>query len=105
MPRSEEIREQMRKNVNKIYQSGKFWDTNYPQKLKTWNSGEPSLEWQADQNYPKGAATTHPRGHKRPHNDIQKTHLPQLRSAFKQPGKNGLRGRAPSKTTCEQQEQ
>ncbi len=36
--------------------------------VKTWNSGEPSQEWPADQNYPKSAATTHPRGHKRPHN-------------------------------------
>ncbi|KAK3551569.1 hypothetical protein QTP70_019797 [Hemibagrus guttatus] len=49
---------------------------------KTWNSGEPSQEWPADQNYPKSAATTHPGGHKRPHNNIQRTavKLPQLRS-------------------------
>ncbi|KAK3528808.1 hypothetical protein QTP70_011595 [Hemibagrus guttatus] len=40
---------------------------------KTWNSGEPSQEWLADQNYPKSAATTHPGGHKRPHNNIQRT--------------------------------
>uniref|UniRef100_A0A672QKP1 Phosphatidylinositol 3-kinase regulatory subunit gamma-like n=1 Tax=Sinocyclocheilus grahami TaxID=75366 RepID=A0A672QKP1_SINGR len=31
------------------------------QKAKTWNSGEPSQEWPADQNYPKSTATTHPR--------------------------------------------
>ncbi len=34
--------------------------------VKTWNSGEPSQEWPADQNYPKSAATTHSRGHKDP---------------------------------------
>uniref|UniRef100_A0A8C2C0Y7 Tc1-like transposase DDE domain-containing protein n=1 Tax=Cyprinus carpio TaxID=7962 RepID=A0A8C2C0Y7_CYPCA len=33
---------------------------------KTWNSGEPSQEWPAYQNYPKSTAMTHPRGHKRP---------------------------------------
>ncbi|KAI4897998.1 hypothetical protein NFI96_001185 [Prochilodus magdalenae] len=32
-----------------------------------WNSGEHSQEWLANQNYPK----SHPRGHKRPHNNIQ----------------------------------
>uniref|UniRef100_A0A672PZL2 Diacylglycerol kinase n=1 Tax=Sinocyclocheilus grahami TaxID=75366 RepID=A0A672PZL2_SINGR len=41
--------------------------------VKTWNSGEPSQEWPADQNYPKSTAMTHPRGHKRPHNNIQRT--------------------------------
>ncbi|KAK3552156.1 hypothetical protein QTP86_003113 [Hemibagrus guttatus] len=39
--------------------------------VKTWNSGEPSQEWPADQNYPKSAGTTHPGGHKRPHNSIK----------------------------------
>lgn len=40
---------------------------------KTWNSGEPSQEWPADQNYPKRAAMTHPRGHKNPQNNTQRT--------------------------------
>uniref|UniRef100_A0A8C1PDJ6 protein-tyrosine-phosphatase n=1 Tax=Cyprinus carpio TaxID=7962 RepID=A0A8C1PDJ6_CYPCA len=35
-------------------------------------NGEPSQEWPADQNYPKSTVTTHPRGHKRPHNNIQR---------------------------------
>ena len=35
---------------------------------KTWNSGEPSQEWPAYQNYSKGASTTHPGGHKRTQN-------------------------------------
>ncbi len=77
MLRSKEIQEQMRKKVIEIYQSGKGFGTpanhsesHYPQMAKTWNSGEPSQEWPADQNYPKSAATTHPRGHKRPHNNI-----------------------------------
>ncbi len=83
MLRSKEIQEQMRKKVIEIYQSGKvikpflnLWDSSEPQweplstNGETWNSGEPSQEWPADQNYPKSAATTHPRGHKRPHNNI-----------------------------------
>ncbi|KAK3528073.1 hypothetical protein QTP86_023335 [Hemibagrus guttatus] len=39
--------------------------------VKTWNSGEPSQERPADQNYPKSAATTHPGGHKKPHNNAK----------------------------------
>ncbi len=78
MLRSKEIQEQMRKKVIEIYQSGKGYKAiskalglhNYPQMAKTWNSGEPSQEWPADQNYPKSAVTTHPRGHKRPHKNI-----------------------------------
>ncbi|KAI3369656.1 hypothetical protein L3Q82_025368, partial [Scortum barcoo] len=31
-------------------------ESHYPQMAKTWNSGEPSQEWPADQNYPKSAA-------------------------------------------------
>uniref|UniRef100_A0A7N8WLZ0 Multiple C2 domains, transmembrane 1a n=1 Tax=Mastacembelus armatus TaxID=205130 RepID=A0A7N8WLZ0_9TELE len=41
---------------------------------KTWNSGEPSQEWPADQNYPKSTATTRPRGHKRPPQQSEKEH-------------------------------
>ncbi len=74
----------MRKEVIEIYQSGKGYKA-ISKALglqrttvraiihkwqKTWNSGEPSQEWPANQNYPKSAATTHPRGHKRPHNNI-----------------------------------
>ncbi|KAK1786581.1 hypothetical protein P4O66_003029 [Electrophorus voltai] len=39
--------------------------------VKTWDSGEPSQEWLADQNYPKSTSITPPRGHKRPHNNIK----------------------------------
>lgn len=63
--------------VIEIYQSGKgykdiskalgLWNHRI---AKTWDSGEPSQEWPADQNYPKSAVKTHPRGHKRPHNNI-----------------------------------
>uniref|UniRef100_A0A8C4XDI4 Ig-like domain-containing protein n=1 Tax=Erpetoichthys calabaricus TaxID=27687 RepID=A0A8C4XDI4_ERPCA len=45
-------------------------ESHYPQMAKTWNSGEPSQEWPADQNYPKSAETTHPRGHKRPQDNV-----------------------------------
>ncbi|KAI3360773.1 hypothetical protein L3Q82_013007 [Scortum barcoo] len=69
MPRSKEIQEQMREKEIEIYQSGKGYKAiskalglviHYPQMAKTWNSGEPSQEWPADQNYPKSAAMTHP---------------------------------------------
>uniref|UniRef100_A0A672K620 Antizyme inhibitor 1a n=1 Tax=Sinocyclocheilus grahami TaxID=75366 RepID=A0A672K620_SINGR len=65
-------------------------------------NGEPSQEWPADQNYPKSTATTHPRDHKRPHNNIQRTagltsvkvsvHDSTIRKRL---GKNGLHGRVP----------
>ncbi len=84
MLRSKENQEQMRKKVIEIYQSEKGYKAISKalglqrttvraiihKMAKTWNSGEPSQEWPADQNYPKSAATTHPRGHKRPHNNI-----------------------------------
>ncbi|KAI3355086.1 hypothetical protein L3Q82_017865, partial [Scortum barcoo] len=95
MPRSKEIQEQMRKKVIEIYQSGKGYkaiskasgtpanhsESHYPQMAKTWNSGEPSQEWLADQNYPKSAATTHAkRSQKTPqqHPKNCRPHLPQL---------------------------
>lgn len=48
-------------------------EIHYLQMAKTWNSEEPAQEWPANQNYPKNAVTTHPRGHKRPDNNIQRT--------------------------------
>ncbi|KAI5107257.1 potassium voltage-gated channel subfamily H member 7 isoform X4, partial [Silurus meridionalis] len=42
--------------------------------LNTSQTLTPALQkWPSDQNYPKSTATTHPRGHKRPHNNIQRT--------------------------------
>ncbi len=74
---------------------------------KTWNSGEPSQEWPADQNYPKSAATTHPRGWKDPTIDPTTTSK-ELQASLasvkvsvhdstirKRLGKNGLHGRVP----------
>ncbi|KAK3524035.1 hypothetical protein QTP70_017546 [Hemibagrus guttatus] len=74
MPRSKEIQKQMRKKVIEIYQSGKGYkaiskalgtavnhsESHYLQMAKTWNSGEPSQEWPADQNYPTSVVTTYP---------------------------------------------
>ncbi|KAI3354711.1 hypothetical protein L3Q82_019199 [Scortum barcoo] len=58
---------------------------------------KPSQEWPADQNYPKSAATTHPRGHKRPHNNTKncRPHLPQLRQKL-----NFLEGVCPITSGC-----
>ncbi len=80
MLRSKEFQEQMRKKVIEIYQSGKGYKaiskalglqrTTVRAIIHKWNSSEPSQKWPADQNYPKSAATTHPRGHKRPHSNI-----------------------------------
>ncbi|KAK3559140.1 hypothetical protein QTP86_005021 [Hemibagrus guttatus] len=70
---------------------------------KTWNSGEPSQDRPADQNYPKSAATTHPGGHKRPtttSKELQAS-LASVKVSVhdstirKRLGKNGLRGRVP----------
>ncbi|KAK3562775.1 hypothetical protein QTP86_007093 [Hemibagrus guttatus] len=71
--------------------------------LKTPRSSIGIQEWPADQNYPKSAATTHPGGHKRPHNNIQRTaaSLASVKVSVhdstirKRLGKNGLRGRVP----------
>ncbi|KAI3369578.1 hypothetical protein L3Q82_024389 [Scortum barcoo] len=80
-------------------------ESHYPQMAKTWNSGEPSQEWPANQNYPKSAEMTHPRGHKRPHNNIQELQasLASVKVSVhdstttirKRLGKNGLHGRVP----------
>lgn len=42
----------------------------YSQMAEKWKSTEPSQEWPANQNYPKSAATTHPRDPKRPYKEI-----------------------------------
>ncbi len=69
MPRSKEIQEQMRNKIVDMYQSGKGYkvtskalglhanhgQSHYPQMEKTCNSGEPSREWLAYQNYSKSA--------------------------------------------------
>jgi len=47
---------------------------------KTWNSGEPSQEWLAKQNYPKSTATTHPRGHKTTSKELQASLVPRQKS-------------------------
>ncbi len=77
MPRSKEIQEQMRNKIVDMYQSGKGYkaisnhsQSHYPQMEKTCNSGEPSQEWLAYQNYSKSTTTTHPGGHKRTLNNI-----------------------------------
>ncbi len=70
---------------------------------KTWNSGEPSQEWPADQNYPKSAATTHPRGpQKTPQQHLRlQASLASVKVSVhdstirKRLGKNGLHGRVP----------
>ncbi len=82
MPRSKEIQEQMRNKIVDMYQSGKGykaiskalglepWSEPLSTNGETWNSGEPSQEWLAYQNYSKSAMTTHPGGHKRMQNNI-----------------------------------
>ncbi|KAK3564765.1 hypothetical protein QTP86_025281 [Hemibagrus guttatus] len=78
-------------------------ESHYLQMAKTWNSGEPSQERPADQNYPKSTATTHPGGHKRPtttSKELQAS-LASVKVSVhdstirKRLGKNGLRGRVP----------
>ncbi len=68
MLRSKEIQEQMRKKVIEIYQSGKGYKA-ISKALGLQRTTVRAIihKWQ---NYPKSAATTHPRGHKRPHNNI-----------------------------------
>lgn len=81
MPVSKEIQEQMRKKVFEIYQSGKGYkaiskalglqrttlrESKRPLMKETWESGEPSQERPANQNYPTSAVTPNPRGQKRP---------------------------------------
>ncbi len=72
MLQSKEIQEQMRNKIVDMCQSGnsKKKKSHYPQMEKTWNSGEPSQEWPAYQNYSKSATTTYPGGHKRTQNNI-----------------------------------
>ncbi|KAK3561379.1 hypothetical protein QTP86_033119 [Hemibagrus guttatus] len=72
MPKSKEIKKQMRKKVIEIYQSGKGYKaiskalklprTTVRAIIYKWrkHGGEPSQERPADQNYPKSAVTTHP---------------------------------------------
>ncbi len=71
MLRSKEIQEQMRKKVIEIYQSGNGYKA-ISKALGLQRTTVRAIihEWPADQNYPKSAAMTHPRGHKRPHNNI-----------------------------------
>ncbi|KAK3509610.1 hypothetical protein QTP70_006816 [Hemibagrus guttatus] len=106
MPRSKEIQKQMRKKVVEIYQSGKGYKAiskalGLPRttvraiiyKWKTWNSGEPSQEWPADQNYPKSAATTHPGELQASLASVKvSVHDSTIRKRL---GKNGLHGRVP----------
>ncbi|KAI3376068.1 hypothetical protein L3Q82_016607 [Scortum barcoo] len=91
MPRSKEIQEQMRKKVIEMYQTRKGYKAIskalglqrttvraiIPQMEKTWNSGEPSQEWPADQNYPKSKARSQKTPQQHPKNC--RPHLPQLR--------------------------
>ncbi len=74
----------MRNNIVDMCQSGKGYkalskalglqrstgQSHYPQMEKTWNSGEPSQERPAYQNYSKSTMTTHPGGHKRTYNNV-----------------------------------
>ncbi len=70
---------------------------------KTWNSGEPSQEWPADQNFPKSAATTHQEVTKDPtttSKELQAS-LDSVKVSVhdstirKRLGKNGMHGRVP----------
>lgn len=49
-----------------------YSESHNPQMAKTRNSGEPSQEWAAKQNYSKSTVATHPRDQKRCHS-IQRT--------------------------------
>ena len=68
--------------------------------VKTWDSGEPSQEWLADQNYPKSAATTHPKDPTTTSEELQAS-LASVKVSVhdstirKRLGKNGLHGRVP----------
>ena len=70
---------------------------------KTGDSGEPSQDWSANQNYSKTATMIHPGGHKRTQNDIQRTAgltgLSYGQCSWlnhkKYTGKNGIHGRVP----------
>ncbi len=79
MPRYKQIQEQMRKKNSWHVSVWKglwspflrLWDSSQPHYCpKTCDSGEPSQEWPANQNYSKSATTTHPGGHKRTQNNI-----------------------------------
>ncbi len=67
---------------------------------KTCNSGEPSQEWLAYQNYSKSAMTTHPGGHKEPRTTLQAS-LASIKVSVhdltirKRLGKNSIHGRVP----------
>ncbi len=91
----------MRKKVIEIYQSGKGYkaiskalglianhsESHYPQMAKTWNSGEPSQEWPADQITPRVQRRLIQEVTKDPQQHLKncRPHLPQLRSVFMTP--------------------
>ncbi len=71
---------------------------------KTWNSGEPSQDWPADQNYSKSANDdSSKRSQKTPQQHLKncRPHLPSVKVSVhdstirKRLGKNGLHGRVP----------
>uniref|UniRef100_A0A673HSL5 Tc1-like transposase DDE domain-containing protein n=1 Tax=Sinocyclocheilus rhinocerous TaxID=307959 RepID=A0A673HSL5_9TELE len=105
MPRSKEIQKQMRKKVIEIYQSGKGYKAIYKalglqrttvrtiihKWQKQLNSGEPSQEWPADQNYPKSTTTS-----KELQASLASVKVSVHDSTIrKRLGKNGLHGRVP----------